>query len=78
MGTHLARNEDGPDLEVSDEGGYWESGDVAELDRRREFLNEKMAELAAGLSQIPARGQTPAELADEIEAFFEGRRAGGT
>jgi len=67
-----------PDLEVSDEGGYWESGDVAELDRRREFLNEKMAELMAGLSEIPARGKTPSELADEIEAYFEGRRTGGT
>jgi hypothetical protein len=67
-----------PDLEVNDEGGYWESGDAAELDRRREFLNEKMADLVAGLSQIPARGQSPSELADEIEAYFEGRRTGGT
>jgi hypothetical protein len=74
----LARNENDPDLEVSDEGGSWESGDVAELDRRREVLNEEMAELMAGLSQIPARGQTPSELADEIEAFFEARRTGDT
>jgi hypothetical protein len=66
-----------PDLEVNDEGGYWESGDVAELEHRREFLNEKMAELAGELSKMDPAGKTPEALADEVEAFFEGREMGG-
>jgi hypothetical protein len=65
-----------PDLEVNDEGGYWETGDIPELERRREFLNAKLAELAGGLSKMDLRGKTPEELADEIEAYFEGRRTG--
>lgn len=66
-----------PDLEVNDEGGYWETGNVPELERRRDFLNAKMAELAGGLAKLDPRGTTPDELADEIEGFFEGRRMGG-
>jgi hypothetical protein len=66
-----------PDLEVNDEGGYWETGDIPELERRREFLNAKIAELAGELSKMETRAETPEELADEIEAFFEGRRMGG-
>lgn len=66
-----------PDLEVNDEGGYWETGDVPEMERRREFLNEKMAELAGELSKMELQGKTPEAMADEIEAFFEGRGMGG-
>jgi hypothetical protein len=66
-----------PDLEVNDEGGYWETGDVPELERRREFLNAKILELTGELSKMESRAETPSELADEIEAFFEGRRTRG-
>ncbi len=67
-----------PDLEVTDEGGYWETGDLAELEGRRDFLNEKLAELADGLSAIEGRGKTAEDLAAEIEGFFDGliRRSG--
>lgn len=65
-----------PDLEVNDEGGYWESGDVPELERRREFLNAKIAELAGELSKLDLGGKTPEALADEVEAFFERRGTG--
>lgn len=65
-----------PDLEVHDEGGYWETGDAAELERRRDFLNEKLAELADGLSTMEPAGKTAEELAAEIEGFFEGRGTG--
>ncbi len=63
-----------PDLEVSDEGGYWETGDVSELDARREFLNAKIAELAEGLSNMKSQARTPEELATEIEEFFLRRK----
>ena len=53
-----------PDLEVNDEGGYWETGDIPELERRREFLNAKIAELAGGLAKMDLRGTTPEELAE--------------
>jgi hypothetical protein len=60
-----------PDLAVNDEGGYWETGDAAELTRRRDFLSEKIAELTDGLSTMKGEGKTAEELAAEIEAFFE-------
>lgn len=66
-----------PDLEVSDEGGYWETGDVLELERRREFLNAKIAELAEGLSKMESRSRTADELATEIEEFFLRRKENG-
>jgi hypothetical protein len=37
------------DLEVSDEGGYWETRDVAELVRRRELIRQAIDGLAEGL-----------------------------
>ena len=43
------RNEFLPDLEVSDEGGYWERGDLAELARLRSQVQEAGAGLAVGL-----------------------------
>jgi hypothetical protein len=38
-----------PDLEVSDEGGYWETRDLAELARRRSLNQEAIDDLAQGL-----------------------------
>jgi hypothetical protein len=40
-----------PDLEVSDEGGYWETGDLTELARRRDLIDSAMARLAEGLQR---------------------------
>ncbi len=37
------------DLEVSDEGGYWETRDLAELARRRSFLQGAIEGIAEGL-----------------------------
>jgi hypothetical protein len=39
------------DLEVSDEGGYWETRNLAELARRHSFLKEAIAGLAEGLQR---------------------------
>ena len=41
-----------PDLEVQDEGGYWESGDMRELARKREFLQTAIKALGEGLEQF--------------------------
>ena len=38
-----------PDLEVSDEGGYWETHDLAELVRRRSLIKAAIDGLAEGL-----------------------------
>src|SRR5262249_22958821 len=39
------------DLEVLDEGEYWETGDLAELVRKRTFLQSAMDGLAEGLKR---------------------------
>jgi hypothetical protein len=58
-----------PDLEVSDEGGYWETGDLDALREKQALLNEKMDLLASELGKVPAgeRSRSPEELADLIE-----------
>lgn len=65
------------DLEVSDEGEYWETGNVSLLDERRKFLASKIAEIADGLSKMENQAETPEELAREIEEFFRERFEGG-
>jgi hypothetical protein len=40
-----------PDLEVVDEGGYWETSNFAELARRHQFLGKAIEGLAEGLRQ---------------------------
>jgi hypothetical protein len=40
-----------PDLEVVDEGGYWETRDLAELTRKHRFLQAAIEGLAEGLSR---------------------------
>jgi hypothetical protein len=63
-----------PDLEVSDEGGYWETGDVTELDTRRKFLDAKIAEFAKGFSMMESGVRTADELISEIEEYFLRRK----
>ena len=41
-----------PDLEVQDEGGYWEKADPVELARKREFLQAAIKSLGEGLEQF--------------------------
>jgi len=59
-----------PNLKVSDEGGYWETGDLEGLDERREFLNRAMDLLEEGLKKvkIPTNAKRKEdEIADIIE-----------
>jgi hypothetical protein len=45
------RREFVPDLEVSDEGGYWETRDLAELGRRRGVVQQAIDAMADGLQR---------------------------
>lgn len=56
-----------PDLEVHDEGGYWESRDAGELARRHSFLRVAIDGLAEGLQQ---HGLSP-EAAEDPEIVIE-------
>jgi len=58
------------DLEVSDEGQYWETGDIRILRERMAFLDRKMDELTARLSSArlgDVSRLSPDELAAKIE-----------
>jgi hypothetical protein len=55
-----------PDLEVSDEGGYWETRDLAELRRRHEFLGRAIEGMGEGLQ---SHGLT-AEAAENHEIIL--------
>lgn len=64
-------------LEVSDEGGYWETGDRAALVAKMQLLNEKIAWLAGELSSerfAGLAGSSAEEIADRIEAFLREKR----
>jgi hypothetical protein len=59
-----------PDLEVSDDGGYWETRDLAELIRRRSLIQEAIDGLAAGLQHhglSPEAAEDPDILLRRIE-----------
>ena len=59
-----------PDLEVSDEGGYWETRDLAELIRKRTFIDRAIDALAEGLKQFGLSAEAaedPEILARHIE-----------
>ncbi|MFM9962010.1 MAG: hypothetical protein ACKV2Q_12385 [Planctomycetaceae bacterium] len=45
------RKEFVPNLEVSDEGGYWETRDVAEVARKKSFLDRAITEFTSALEQ---------------------------
>jgi len=60
-------------LEVSDEGGYWDTGDRKELERRMNFINEKIDSLSASLSSSSMgdlSNLSADEIAKRIEKFF--------
>ena len=60
-----------PDLEVKDEGEYWETNDKEHLMGKRAFLAGKIAQVEQALSSIEIEDEiTPEELADKIEEVF--------
>lgn len=59
-------------LEVMDEGSYWETGDKKLLKQKIDFLNAKMDELADLLETIEIEKEDTAEsLADKIENILK-------
>jgi hypothetical protein len=58
------------DLQVSDEGQYWETGDIRILREKMEFLGKKIEQLSTALSS-PRFGDVPGLSADEIAARIE-------
>jgi len=67
------------DLEVADEGGYWETGDEAGLKEKMAFLDGKIAEVADALSSAgvgDTSGLSPDEMADVIGDILR-RKLGG-
>ena len=63
-----------PDLEVRDEGEYWETGDFEVLKEKMNFLNEKMDAVAGELSRVTGdhlERLSPQELASMIEALLQ-------
>ena len=60
-----------PDLEVRDEGEYWETNDKERLLERRGFLFTKMSQLENALASMkPKNAISTDELVDKIEAIL--------
>lgn len=61
-------------LEVYDDGGYWESGNLNELKRRRDSINHSLnileSVLAANRFKLSG-AKSPEHLAKKIEKFFK-------
>jgi len=68
------------DLEVYDEGGYWESDDIHELKRRLDSITHALdilgSVLSAGRPGL-TRSSTPEELVEIIERILKDKFAGG-
>jgi len=61
-----------PDLEVKDEGEYWETGDKERLLELRGFLFTKMNQLESALSSIQMKeNMTTNELVEKIEEILK-------
>lgn len=57
-------------LEVRDEGGYWETGDLAELRRRMNLIHDVIADMTSALSS-PRFATLAGQSTDEIAAAIE-------
>lgn len=64
-------------LEVMDEGSYWDTGDENLLKQKIDFLNAKMNELAGLLETIPFdKDDTAESLANKIEKLIKEKMQG--
>ncbi len=62
-----------PNLEVNDDGQYWETGSTKTLQDKRKLINQKMDEIGISLSGITHQqfeNKTPAEVADIVEEIL--------
>lgn len=59
-------------LNVTDEGSYWETGDADLLKKKMDFLNAKINEIADALETLPRdENETAESLADKIERLLK-------
>jgi hypothetical protein len=58
------------DLEVQDEGEYWETGDFGILKAKMDFVGEKIAAVSAELSRV-TKGHIESFSADELASMIE-------
>ena len=61
------------DLEVSDEGGYWDAENRPALERKMSFINIKIEHLCSAISSIPGndlKDLSADEIATRIEQIF--------
>lgn len=67
-----------PKLKVTDEGGFWETGDRAELQRRIDFLDQMLKQFGAALEQASMDTvldkNDPESIADFIQETAENFR----
>ncbi len=66
-------------LEVEDEGGYWQTDDANELKRRIDSINRGLDILEAALSMSQkelSEAKSPEELAEMIERIFKEKLGG--
>ena len=59
-----------PDLEVHDEGEYWETGNFETLKMKMDFVGEKIAAVSATLSGV-IKGHIEKFSADELASMIE-------
>jgi hypothetical protein len=60
-------------LEVSDEGGYWDTEDRKALERNMSFINSKIKQFSSALSSLPVgnlKDLSADEIATRIEQLF--------
>lgn len=59
-------------LNVTDEGSYWETNNADLLKKKMEFLNAKINELADALETLPYdKNDTTISIADKIEKLLK-------
>ena len=59
-----------PDLQVQDEGQYWETGNFETLKEKMDFVSEKIAAVSATLSRV-TKGHVEKFSADELASMLE-------
>ena len=59
-----------PDLEVQDEGAYWETGNFEVLKEKMDFVGAKIAAVRAELSHV-TKGHIASFSADEVASMIE-------
>lgn len=63
-------------LEVMDEGSYWDTGDEQLLKQKIDLLHAKMDELAGLIETIEIKKEDTAKTLAKMEKLFKGKMQG--